>query len=107
LQNFSQQLVERSAAQQVMAPMATANGAIGLSGQPPGQLLVLTEKRYDFTYEGALVFGECTNQCVFASLVYLQGHCTSDSCCQPGGVRTGSGAGSGGKTILLRVRFCD
>jgi hypothetical protein len=44
MQNFSQQLVERSAAQQVMAPAATGNGGIGLSGQPPRQWLVPTEE---------------------------------------------------------------
>jgi hypothetical protein len=40
MQNFSQRVVERSAAQQVMAPTVTANGGIGLSWQPQGQQLV-------------------------------------------------------------------
>jgi hypothetical protein len=44
MQDFSQQLVERSPAQQGMAQKATANGGIGLSGQPPGQLRVPTEE---------------------------------------------------------------
>jgi hypothetical protein len=69
----------------VMAASRTAAGA---------------DRRGKTTYEGALVIGECANQCGFASLVYLQGHCASDSCPQSGGVRTGSGAGSGGKPIL-------